>query len=80
MRYHVETEKKGTAMSKGTGVFHSILLALLTMVIIVAIFVASIYSHNYDLMREADICYNAGDYTGALARYHSLKDAFRFGF
>lgn len=65
-------------MNKGTGVFPAILLALLTMVIIVAIFVASVYSHNYDLMREADICYNSGDYTGALARYQSLKDAFRF--
>ncbi|MBQ9664726.1 MAG: hypothetical protein IJV40_16415 [Oscillospiraceae bacterium] len=65
-------------MRKGAGVFYSILLALLTMVIIVAIFVASVYSRNYDLMREADIYYNSGDYSGALARYNSLKDAFRF--
>ncbi len=77
MDYHFETEK-GITMNKGKGVFPAILLALVTMVIIVAIFVASVYSHNYDLMREADICYNSGDYTGALARYQSLKDAFRF--
>ncbi len=55
-----------------------LLLALLTAAIIVAIFAAAVYAHNYSSMREADIEYNTGNYENALARYRSLGNSIGF--
>ena len=55
-----------------------ILLALLTVLVLAILAGAGLYLRDSMLMREADINYNAGEYSSALARYKVLQDALLF--